>query len=220
MKYFYFFVILGFPTGCSIKKSNANYQIVEEINDSNSALQYSFINRSNSALSRIKNGDLLGKIPDNDRNKQYEKNEQNLIESEKNTVLYLPHLRTLSEEEAHAISNHANYIYLNGLERISPHIARILLKNKPHTLQLNGITELDPLVAAELSEFYSFEGSLGLNGLTSLSFEAATELGKIRKGRVLLLKLDDISKESIQILKDSEMRSKFEHPNFYWKTKL
>ena len=214
-----FFGVGLLSVGCVGKNSTSNYQVVKETTDRISALQYSFIQQSNTALESVQKEDLLGNISAlHTELKGYEQWEFENLDWDKNRVLYLPHLTTLTPEQAEAIAQHASYIYLNGITELTPEVARILIQNNPSSLQLNGLRDLSPSVATELKGYFSLEGSLGLNGLEHLSEDSAKELSAIKSGKIMLLGVENLSPETRSMFQVSKNSRGPQRIRFYVKS--
>jgi hypothetical protein len=89
-----------------------------------------------------------------------------------------------------------NCLPLNGLKKLTPDVAQALAGYSKGPLLLNGLTTLSAEAATALAQH---EDSLSLNGLTTLSDEVATALAQ-HTGRLSLNGLTTLSPEAIKAL--------------------
>lgn len=132
--------------------------------------------------------------------------------------LHLDGLTTLSDKAAEALARHEGYrLSLNGLTALSAQLAEALLAYE-ESIELNGVEELSPDVAGVASRS---KCDLGLNGLRTLSDQAAeqlaqrdswcistgTEVGEIfdLSSRLRLLGLESISPKAVELLSSNRL---------------
>ncbi len=90
-------------------------------------------------------------------------------------------LTAIDAESAAQLAKHKHWLSLNGLESLTPEVAKALGSFDGHTLDLNGLETLDFEIAKELA---SAKCSLGLylNGLTEISPEVIEVLANGNSG--------------------------------------
>ena len=108
------------------------------------------------------------------------------IENHHARILYLPHLQTLSVEQAEAIADHGGKIYLNGISNLSSDVALTLFGGHFEELHLDGLQNISPKVAKEIYNHGSFSTHISLNGLQSTHLDVMQYL--IHSGSYLSLK--------------------------------
>ena len=107
-------------------------------------------------------------------------------------------LTTLSVDEAKRImEREGRVLSLDGLKELSPEAAKVLAGFKGEELDLMGLQTLPAETAKALA---ACKCDLGLNGLTSISDEAANELYRNFMGRRLILKNAKDAPESLRLL--------------------
>jgi len=100
-------------------------------------------------------------------------------------------IKTLTVDQAQALTKREDDLNLNGLTTLSDDVAQVLAKNR-YGLWLRGLTTLSPGAAKALAQH---KGILNLNGLTTLSDEAAQALGPYT-GDLLLNGLTTLSEDA------------------------
>jgi len=116
--------------------------------------------------------------------------------AEREGLLRLDHLTSLTPEAASALATHTGELTLNGLTELLPEVAKALANHKGF-LQLNGLTTLTRDAAEALAQSKSL---LRLNGLATLSPEAAEALAKY-DGLLILSGLRMLSPEAVAALR-------------------
>jgi hypothetical protein len=116
--------------------------------------------------------------------------------AEREGLLRLDHLTSLTPETARALAKHRGELTLNGLTELLPEVAQALARHKGF-LQLNGLTTLTQEAAEALAHS---KGLLRLNGLTTLSPEAAEALAKY-DGLLVLSGLTTLTPEAVAALR-------------------
>jgi hypothetical protein len=114
--------------------------------------------------------------------------------------LRLNGLRTLSPEAATELAAYQGTLWLSGLRNLSPELAAALAQFRPRCrlewLNLYGVKRLSPEAARNLA---SFNATLCLGGLTSVSTDLAAALVDIR-GRLHLPRVRRVSSDVAEIL--------------------
>jgi len=199
---FLFFIIGAFSMGCfGPQKSTNNHQVIRTEIEPENVLLVSLMKKSNEALLSADTYTMMGLDEKSAVGlESHIKNTEVIVQNEKDRVLYLPAIQNLDVASAKAIAEHAKHIYLNGLETLSPEVAKILLSAVPISLHLNGLQKIDQETASELGGFFGLTGTLGLNGLQEIAPEVAIGLGQIRNGTILLNGLRTIDAESANAL--------------------
>ncbi|MEO1995679.1 MAG: hypothetical protein ABGZ17_10435, partial [Planctomycetaceae bacterium] len=101
-----------------------------------------------------------------------------IVATHRGTLSFMK-LPEVSLAVAKILAGYKGEVRLNGLQRITPEVARALsIQPKAANLCLNGLTEITPEVAEALTVRNG--GMLSLNALTEISPEVARELGKVR----------------------------------------
>jgi hypothetical protein len=116
--------------------------------------------------------------------------------AEREGLLRLDYLASLTPEVARALAKHKGELALNGLTELLPEVAWALAEHKGF-LQLNGLTTLTRDAAEALSQSKSL---LRLSGLATLSPEAAEALAEY-DGLLFLKSLETLSPEAVAALR-------------------
>lgn len=167
---------LAFLAACTPKTSaTTNYTVVKSFVESKNIIIPQLQQQSEQQLQL----DLQKELP-------LAKNIQKSQKDHHTPFLYLPHLSSLSLDQAEAIADHGGRIYLNGVENMSVPVAQKLFAGTFDEIQLNGIQSMDTALARVLYEQTSFQTDLQLNNLSSLELAAAQYL--IHSGSYISLK--------------------------------
>ena len=119
-------------------------------------------------------------------------------------VLYLPHLRSLNEVQAQAISENATWVNLNGLDSLSPDVAERMFVTGYEDVSLNALETISVELARHMSSMFTgippSSKTLRLNGVKELTPEVATEFIQGKGGVVQMNGVTSISDEVIRII--------------------
>ena len=135
------------------------------------------------------------------RTKKFETHEDRLYRFRKQPekVLYLPKLKTITEQQAHAISKFEGILYLNEVESISDPISDVLFQCACSEVYLDGLTTITPHLIHKLMG-NSHIKVLSLNGIQKMNAEEFQELMRFQGRELSIDGLSSLNPEQIEML--------------------
>jgi hypothetical protein len=129
-----------------------------------------------------------------------------ILEEFNGHLLSLDGLTEVTPEVAESLARGKASLSLDGLSEITPQVAELLVRSDGD-LSLNGLKVISPDVAGIFAKHAG--GSLHLDGLTSLSPTVARALAEKKEGWVWLSVVEEVDKETANILKANKDRLRF-----------
>jgi hypothetical protein len=117
---------------------------------------------------------------------------KSLVIPYEDTFLTCPAVKRLDAKAAEALAKRPGYLRLWGLTVLTPEVGSALVRHKGQTVELTGVREITPAVAAAISGGKRYGIELGL---TSISVDVASALAKFQ-GEIFLPDLESLTVEA------------------------